>query len=66
MTPEPYFDGSQWWYSKATWRHSQQTKERAATKRRAKELEELDRLRRLGADQEWLDRAAKAAGGGRP
>lgn len=64
MTPEPYFDGTSWWYSKATWRHAQQTKERAAENRRTKRLVELERLRRLGATDDWLRRAGEPAEGG--
>ena len=58
VTPAPYFDGERWFYSEATWRHSQQTKARAARKRREAELA---RLLEPGADAAWIERVA---GGG--
>ena len=36
MTPEPYFDGSKWWYSERSWRHGS---------RRRSELRESDARR---------------------
>jgi hypothetical protein len=53
VTPAPYFDGEKWFYSKTTWRHSQQTKARAARKRREAELA---RLRGLSTDEAWIER----------
>lgn len=58
VTPVPYFDGEKWFYSEATWRHSQQTKARAARKRREAELA---RLREAGADEAWIERVGGGA-----
>ncbi len=66
-TPEPYFDGQKWWYSKASYENVKQSKDRAA---KARHNAEVERLRRLGVDEAWLERvtrtgAAAAEGGAR-
>jgi hypothetical protein len=57
VTPRP---GREGYYSVASWRHAQQTRRRAAHKRAVAEAtREVERLRRLGADEEWILRVTE-------